>query len=87
MEKGGDRWTVRKLQRIGLGTATAREEWTSPPCQLCGGSGVVLGKLENLLHIRCKNCGWVYGWMAKESTEAQEEITEAIAKGEQRAGR
>ena len=58
-----------------------------PPCLLCGGSGVVLGKLENLLHIRCKNCGWVYGWMAKESTEAQEEITEAIAKGEQRAGR
>jgi transcription elongation factor Elf1 len=58
-----------------------------PPCPLCGGSGVVLGKLENFLHIKCKNCGWVYGWMAKESTEVLEEIAEAIAKGEQRAER
>ena len=58
-----------------------------PPCPLCGGSGAVLKKLENLLQIRCKNCGWIYGWMAKESTGFLEEIAEAIAKGEQRAGR
>jgi hypothetical protein len=58
-----------------------------PPCPLCGGSGVVLGKLEIFLNLRCKSCGWVYGWVAKGSNEALDEIAESITKGEHRAGR
>jgi rubredoxin len=35
-------------------------------CPMCGGQSVELGRLGNLTHYRCIQCGWIF---AKESED------------------
>ncbi|MCP1392156.1 MAG: hypothetical protein J5I35_05310 [Methanothrix harundinacea] len=36
------------------------EEGDVPDCPACGGPGVILGKLGNRWHFRCRGCGIDY---------------------------
>lgn len=39
---------------------TGEDEGPVPPCPVCGGPGVVLGKLASRWHFRCRGCGLDY---------------------------
>ena len=31
-----------------------------PRCAICGGYGLPLGKLRDVMYCRCRQCGWIF---------------------------
>ena len=42
-------------------------------CPQCEGPGVLLGQLGQLIHLRCRNCGWTFSVPASTLEIDQEE--------------
>ncbi len=42
-----------------------------PECPMCSGQGVLLGGLGQLVHYRCRQCGWVFSQPVEEEPEEE----------------
>ena len=52
-------------ERVGRELAEQEAECTIkwggyPPCPMCDGLGLPMGRLGNVTHYRCRHCGWTF---------------------------
>jgi hypothetical protein len=52
-----DRYMDSDADRKDLGIADAEDDQDATPCPVCGGDAYPMGKMGNLQHFRCQQCG------------------------------